>query len=225
MPPPPRHMPPGPPPRSGAPGSLTGPTSGPPAGYILRPPVGPAPAPVKSHMQRAYEHLDNDESESEPSTTDDDNEPTNAEVQRLNKQHQRNRGPMNLPRQGVSRSDDKGKIVPWPSDTDNDVSLAPHNWPDTFPYRSTRSHERRPSGTTLYPSDRPHLVDAARWTLDRVPWHDEPAHVMAMSQQLWSDISADGSTSQPDDQPHQLIDIRQVGGVVCTEPEPGSLGC
>ncbi|GBE87764.1 hypothetical protein SCP_1104410 [Sparassis crispa] len=132
MPPPLRHMPPGPPPRSGAPGPPTGPTSGPLAGYVLRPPVGPAPAPVKSRAQQAYEHIDNDESESEPST-DGDNEPNNVEVQRLNKQRQRNRGPMNLPRQGASRSNDKGKTVPRPSDTDNDVSLAPHNWPDLFP--------------------------------------------------------------------------------------------
>ncbi|GBE77705.1 hypothetical protein SCP_0105870 [Sparassis crispa] len=133
MPLPPRHMPPGPPPRSGAPGPPTSPTSGPPAGYVPQPPVGPAPAPVKSRAQQAYEHLDNDESESEPSTTDGDNEPDDAEVQRLNRQHQRNHGPMNLPRQGASRSDDKGNTVPRPSDTDNDVSLAPHNWPDTFP--------------------------------------------------------------------------------------------
>ncbi|GBE87377.1 hypothetical protein SCP_1100520 [Sparassis crispa] len=132
MPPPPRHMPPGPPPRSGAPGPLTGPTSGLPAGYVLRPPVGPAPAPVKSRVQRAYEHIDNDESESEPST-DSDNEPNDVEVQRLNKQRQRNHGPMNLPRQGASRSDGKGKTVPRPSDTDNDVSPAPHNWLDSFP--------------------------------------------------------------------------------------------
>ncbi|GBE81746.1 hypothetical protein SCP_0401180 [Sparassis crispa] len=135
MPPPPRHMPPGSPSRSGAPGLLTGPTPGPLAGYAPRPPVGPAPTPVKSHAQRAYKHIDNDESESESelSITDGDNEPDEAKVQQLNKQCQRNHSLMNLPRQGASRSDDKGKTVPQPSDTNNDVSPTLHNWPDTFP--------------------------------------------------------------------------------------------
>ncbi|GBE82283.1 hypothetical protein SCP_0406670 [Sparassis crispa] len=164
MPPPLRHKPPGPSPRSGAPGPLTGPTSGPPAGYAPRPPVGPAPAPVKSRVQQAYEHIDNDESELEPSITDGDNEPNDAEVQRLNKQCQRNCGLMNFPRQEASRSDDKEKTVPWLSDTNNDVSPAPHNWPDTFPlpvntqpWKATEWYNFVPR----YVRDSQRLIDAA----------------------------------------------------------------
>ncbi|GBE80948.1 hypothetical protein SCP_0306710 [Sparassis crispa] len=74
------HAPGMPPPRSGAPGPPTDPTPGPPAGYAPRPPVGPAPAPVKWRAQQAYEHIDNNESESELSITDSDNEPDEAEV-------------------------------------------------------------------------------------------------------------------------------------------------
>ncbi|GBE80949.1 hypothetical protein SCP_0306720 [Sparassis crispa] len=97
---------------------------------------------------------------------------------------------MNLPRQGASRNDDKGKTVPRPSNTDNDVSLAPHNWPDMFPlpvntqpWRATEWYNFVPR----YVRNSQRLIDAAHggddgartWVTDLIRQMQQDGHLTA----------------------------------------------